>query len=225
MLCYPFSLLIRSYVNSKLNFSFEHVCMILDALYRPNLFQQTQFSNAFTKNMQPNVQLVHNNYYGGISSNLTHELSPYYNQNQMMSGRSGKIISQKSGRGNYQKSNGYQLKVGGVVVGSWSNGSNRQNVRMMNSRPGMLRYPVGRALSNNRLNRTSAYFAPRNAIRFNNVKTKKNKSKKDSVKPKLVSPKTEDDEIEEKLAKLLVTDDDELLENGLIFVKYLIKKF
>ena len=134
-----------------------------------------------------------------------------------MPGRSGKMVSQKNGRSNYQKSNGYQLKVGGVVVGNWSNGSNRQNARMMNSRPGMLRYPVGRALPNNRFNRVPVNFAPRNANRFNNVKTKKNKSKKDSVKPKLATPKTEADEIEEKLTKLLVIDDDIEADNGYLF--------
>jgi hypothetical protein len=31
--------------------------------------------------------------------------------------------------GNYQKNNGYQLKVGGVVVGSWAGSKNQQNVR------------------------------------------------------------------------------------------------
>lgn len=33
------------------------------------------------------------------------------------------------GGGNFQRNNGYQLKVGGVVVGSWAGSKNQQNVR------------------------------------------------------------------------------------------------
>ena len=109
---------------------------------------QAQFSNAYSKNMQQNVQLLHNNYYGGHPSLSHSDLSSYYCQNQQSAVpvrsqqgfvRGGKIMQQKNVRSNYQKSNGYQLKVGGVVVGNWANGSNRQNVRMLNYRPGMIR--------------------------------------------------------------------------------------
>lgn len=55
----------------------------------------------------------------------------------------GQIINQKQrggmvGGGNFQKNNnGYQLKVGGVVVGSWAGSKNQQNVRT--NRAGMVR--------------------------------------------------------------------------------------
>lgn len=58
-------------------------------------------------------------------------------KNQMMPTASNGQKAQPRGAANpaYQKGNGYQLKVGGVVVGSWANGS--RNVQM--NRPGVVR--------------------------------------------------------------------------------------
>lgn len=66
-------------------------------------------------------------------------------KNQMMAGpNAGKF--QRSGVAGYQKTNGYQLKVGGVVVGSWANGSRNALASKMN-RPGMVRLIKTRALT------------------------------------------------------------------------------
>lgn len=59
------------------------------------------------------------------------------NKNQMLPTVNN---GQKAPRGAapaYQKGNGYQLKVGGVVVGSWANGSRNVQFSRMN-RPGMV---------------------------------------------------------------------------------------
>lgn len=79
--------------------------------------------------------LVQNGYGYGPAASL-HQQQLYYNQNVSgygrTAGKGGHPIQQiqKGGqRGIYQKSQGYQLKVGGVVVGSWANGSNRPGVQ------------------------------------------------------------------------------------------------
>lgn len=67
----------------------------------------------------------------------------YYNANMAQYGvqRAGSAQSATKvprGAPAYQKSNGYQLKVGGVVVGSWANGARNAQAARMN-RTGMVR--------------------------------------------------------------------------------------
>lgn len=98
--------------------------------------------------------LVQNGYGYGPAASLHQQQQQqqlYYNQNVTgygrTAGKGGHPIQQiqKGGqRGLYQKSQGYQLKVGGVVVGSWANGSNRPGVQGGHrvNRTGMVRKAI-----------------------------------------------------------------------------------
>lgn len=58
-------------------------------------------------------------------------------KSQMMSAANVGQKMQRVPSSSYQKNNGYQLKVGGVVVGSWANGSRNAQASRMN-RAGMV---------------------------------------------------------------------------------------
>lgn len=82
--------------------------------YMQTSMQQQMLCNANmtpfgTQRFQKNQQLIH-------SQNI----------NQKVLQRNAGV----PGAGNFQKNNGYQLKVGGVVVGSWANGSRNQPPRI-----------------------------------------------------------------------------------------------
>lgn len=117
-------------------------------MYRP-VYQHTgAYQQSYSKNMQ--YPLAGSNSYGYVPASTLQHQQMMYNANMSQYGvqrtpksqlMSAQIIGQKMSRGggapNYQKSNGYQLKVGGVVVGSWANGARgAQAVRM--NRAGMV---------------------------------------------------------------------------------------
>lgn len=111
----------------------------------------TQYASSYGKNMG---YLVQNGYGYGPAASLHQQQQQqqlYYNQSVTgygrTAGKGGHPIQQiqKGGqRGLYQKSQGYQLKVGGVVVGSWANGSNRPGVQGGHrvNRTGMVRKAI-----------------------------------------------------------------------------------
>lgn len=109
----------------------------------PGVYQQS-----YNKNMQ--YPLVGSSGYGYVpATSLQQQQQMFYNANlgQYGAQRSPKNpqmaspnVGQKNPRGagaGYQKGNGYQLKVGGVVVGSWANGQRNAQAPRMN-RAGMV---------------------------------------------------------------------------------------
>lgn len=87
--------------------------------------------------------LVGPNNYGYVSGPSMQQQQMYYNPSMAQYGaqRQSKPPAQVAGQkvpprgspvGPYQKTNGYQLKVGGVVVGSWANGSRNNQAARMN---------------------------------------------------------------------------------------------
>lgn len=114
------------------------------------MYQSTgAYQQSYNKNMQ--YPLVGANNYGYVqATNLQQQQQMYYApgmgqygiqrapKNQMMATNPGPKVPPRSGPvGPYQKTNGYQLKVGGVVVGSWANGSRNTQAARMN-RAGMV---------------------------------------------------------------------------------------
>lgn len=104
------------------------------------------FPQSYNKNMQ--YPLVGSSGYGYVSASSLQQQQMFYNANMGHYGaqRSPKNqlaasqnTGQKLSRGGegYQKGNGYQLKVGGVVVGSWANGQRNAQAPRMN-RAGMV---------------------------------------------------------------------------------------
>lgn len=123
--------------------------LILEPVYR-QMYQSTgAYQQSYNKNMQ--YPLVGANNYGYVqATNLQQQQQMYYApgmgqygiqrapKNQMMATNPGPKVPPRSGLvGPYQKTNGYQLKVGGVVVGSWANGSRNTQAARMN-RAGMV---------------------------------------------------------------------------------------
>jgi hypothetical protein len=125
----------------------ENLVQLGEPIYptRP-IYQQGPYTYGPNNNKNVNFQpqLVANNYgYGAMQQQMFYppNMNPYSAANQRNSGSAKNPIQiQKSQRGvsgavGYQKNNGYQLKVGGVVVGSWA--TNRSQVARMN-RAGMV---------------------------------------------------------------------------------------
>jgi hypothetical protein len=117
-------------------------------MYRQMYQSQGVYPQPYSKGMQYPMTDAGNFYVPNAS---LQQQQMYYNPNvgqygaqrnaksQMMAGANA---GQKFPRGQvaaYQKSNGYQLKVGGVVVGSWANGSRNAIASKMN-RTGMVRW-------------------------------------------------------------------------------------
>lgn len=108
------------------------------------------YQQSYNKNMQ--YPLVGANSYGYVPASTIQQQHMIYNanmgqygvqripKNQMMSANVGPKILQRGGAppAGFQKNNGYQLKVGGVVVGSWANNSRISQASRMN-RAGMVR--------------------------------------------------------------------------------------
>lgn len=104
------------------------------------------YQQQYNKNMQ--YPLAGPNNYGYVHASQLQQPAMYYNanagygpqrtqKNQMMPANVGQK-AQRGASGGYQKGSGYQLKVGGVVVGSWANGSRQGQAARMN-RAGMVR--------------------------------------------------------------------------------------
>lgn len=114
------------------------------------MYQSTgAYQQSYSKNMQ--YSLVGQNSYGYVPTSTLHQQQMFYNPNmgqysvqrapksQMMPASNvGQKAPPRGPPGAYQKTNGYQLKVGGVVVGSWANGSRSAQATRMN-RAGMVR--------------------------------------------------------------------------------------
>lgn len=118
-------------------------------MYRQVYQNAGAYQQSYNKSMQ--YPLVGSNNYGYVQASSLQHQQMLYNTNlgqygvqrapksQLMSAQN---TSQKMSRGggappSYQKSNGYQLKVGGVVVGSWANGARGGQASRMN-RAGMV---------------------------------------------------------------------------------------
>lgn len=110
------------------------------------MYQSTgAYQQSFSKNMQ--YPLVGPNNYGYVPASTIQQQHMIYNanmgqygvqripKNQMMA---PKVLQRGAGPACFQKNNGYQLKVGGVVVGSWANNSRNSQAPRMN-RGGMVR--------------------------------------------------------------------------------------
>lgn len=118
-------------------------CLLSEPMYR----QMYQTSGAYQQQYGKNVQypLVGHNSYGYVpASSIQQQQQLFYNANMGQYGAQrapksqmvqGQNVGQKSTRGG---SAGYQLKVGGVVVGSWANGTRNAQGQRMN-RAGMVR--------------------------------------------------------------------------------------
>jgi hypothetical protein len=104
------------------------------------------YQQQYNKNMQ--YPLVGANSFGYVPAAAIQQQQMIYNanmnqfgvqripKNQMMTNVGAKAMQR--GTGGFQKNNGYQLKVGGVVVGSWANNSRNSQAARMN-RAGMVR--------------------------------------------------------------------------------------
>lgn len=120
-----------------------------DPMYRPvypTANTYALYSSANNKNVaiQPQISGTNNYAYNMQQMFYQQNINPYTLQNQRQVGVKNQMqVQQKNARGGsgaigYQtKNNGYQLKVGGVVVGSWA--TNRsQAAGRVNQRPGMV---------------------------------------------------------------------------------------
>lgn len=101
-------------------------------LYQPG----TSYQQPYNKNVQYSL----GNSYGYVAANVQQQM--YYNATMGQYGaqRTGKgqMLSQNSAKLPRPGNAGYQLKVGGVVVGSWSNGARNAQGQRMN-RAGIVR--------------------------------------------------------------------------------------
>jgi hypothetical protein len=108
------------------------------------------YQQSYNKNMQ--YPLVGHNSYGYVPASTIQQQHMIYNanmgqygvqripKNQLLSANVGpKVLQRGSVPAGFQKNNGYQLKVGGVVVGSWANNSRNAQASRMN-RAGMVSY-------------------------------------------------------------------------------------
>lgn len=101
-------------------------------LYQPGASYQQPYSK--------NVQYSLGNSYGYVPANVQQQM--YYNASLAQYGAQrsskGQVPSQSSAKLPRAGNSGYQLKVGGVVVGSWANGARNAQGQRMN-RAGMVR--------------------------------------------------------------------------------------
>lgn len=140
-------------------------CLFSDPLYRPGFFPPP-VQHHYAKNLSaltniPSLangsyynnpqhplqqQQQQNNYYNNLNSLRLNNIGNNNNNNNINNGRGQRNNQQQRGRGSANQ-RGYQLKVGGVVVGSWVGGApNRAiNQQARINRAGMVRYPIGKA--------------------------------------------------------------------------------
>lgn len=110
-----------------------------------HVYQSGGYQQAYNKNAQ--YPLVGANNYAYVQASSLQQQQMYYNASMGQYGaqRAGLASNsaQKVPRGGpaYQKNNGYQLKVGGVVVGSWANGARNAQAARMN-RNGMVKISI-----------------------------------------------------------------------------------
>jgi hypothetical protein len=127
----------------------ENLMPFNDPIYQRQVYSGNYLYSANTKNVSLPSLLHNNNYaYGAMPQQMfyTQNMTHYgVNQQHRQSGIKNQILAHKSAGSNsrgggvvgYQKNNGYQLKVGGVVVGSWA--TNRsQPPRNIANRAGMV---------------------------------------------------------------------------------------
>lgn len=102
--------------------------------------QMYQTGGAYQQTYGKNVQYSLGNGYGYVPANVQQQM--YYNASMAQYGaqRSAKnpIPAQNSAKLTRSGNSGYQLKVGGVVVGSWANGARSVQGQRMN-RAGMVK--------------------------------------------------------------------------------------
>ena len=116
-------------------------------MYRQMYQAQGIYPPSYSKNVQ--YPLVGSSGYGYVQASSLQQQQMFYNanlgqygaqrttKNQLVTSQSvGQKLPRGGGTG-YQKGNGYQLKVGGVVVGSWANGQRNAQAQRMN-RAGMV---------------------------------------------------------------------------------------
>ncbi|CRK95071.1 CLUMA_CG008549, isoform A [Clunio marinus] len=204
----------------------ENMVPPVEPMYRQMYQTAGNYQQSFGKNIQ--YPLVASNNYGGYVSaspiQQQHQQQMFYNpglypgggqrqqKNQLMTAQQnvGQKVSQ---RGNcippvgYQKNNGYQLKVGGVVVGSWANGSRNPQIARMN-RAGVIRYPI-----NQRSTRGGNYryriAAPGSMSTSGfNQKSPQRFAKQKKLKPKKENNKTDDKNEENDVEKKTILKDD-----------------
>lgn len=125
---------------------------ILEPVYRQTYQSTGAYQQSYNKNIQ--YPVVGSSNYGYVhAASLQQQQQMYYSpgisqygvqrppKNQLITPNAGQKPPQRGPAGPYQKSNGYQLKVGGVVVGSWANGSRGTQAARMN-RAGMVSFFV-----------------------------------------------------------------------------------
>lgn len=109
--------------------------------------QMYQAAGVYPQAYNKNAQYPLPSGYGYVPASSLQQQQMFYNpsigqyaqrssKNQLIGST---IVGQKTSRvsnAGYQKGNGYQLKVGGVVVGSWANGQRNAQGRM--NRAGMV---------------------------------------------------------------------------------------
>lgn len=158
----------------------------------------------YGKNMQ--VPLFGPNNYAYMQNTIQQQmlcnanLTPYGTQRfpKNQQNINQKVMQRNTGAqaSHFQKNNGYQLKVGGVVVGSWSNGSKNQPARM-NNRNGMIRYPINQKFAKATGNRYRP-GAPGTLATLNQKSTNRFANKKKSPKPKKDANKADEENVEKK---------------------------
>lgn len=116
-------------------------------MYRQMYQTAGVYQQPYGKSMQ--YPLVGPNNYGFVQAPSLQHQQLFYNasagqygpqrtqKGQMMPANVGQKV-QRGPNAGFQKGNGYQLKVGGVVVGSWANGSRNIQAARMN-RTGMVK--------------------------------------------------------------------------------------
>lgn len=216
----------RSFSSTYKTFVPNIYFQFLEPIYRqlpPHPNQHHQYG----KNMQ--VPLFGPNNYAYMQNTIQQQmlcnanLTPYGTQrfpkNQQNINQKVMQRNTAAPAGHFQKNNGYQLKVGGVVVGSWSNGSKNQPARM-NNRNGMvsiencslefsrnffnvdfhhlqIRYPINQKFAKGTGNRYR-FGAPGTLATFNQKSTNRFANKKKSPKPKKDANKADEENVEKK---------------------------
>lgn len=122
----------------------ENLIPLTETMYRPVYAGHSQYAvynSANNKNVTLQQPISGGSNYAYNMQQMFYQpnVSPYALQNQRQAAAKAKIQQQPNARVGgavgYQKNNGYQLKVGGVVVGSWA--TNRSQTTRVN-RTGMV---------------------------------------------------------------------------------------
>ncbi|KAL7024163.1 hypothetical protein ACKWTF_012928 [Chironomus riparius] len=182
----------------------ETLVPFTETMYRPVYPGHSQYAvygSTNNKNVTLQQPISGGNNYAYNMQQMFYQsnVGQYALQNQRQAAAKAKIQPQQanariSGAIGYQKNNGYQLKVGGVVVGSWA--TNRSQSTRVNRTGMQIRYPINQQRIQRGANNRYRVSGPSTMLtnRFVNTKQKKTKAKKE----KKISKSEETDELNDE---------------------------